>query len=298
VFRKWIAVLCLCYLALEMGIIWHRAPTWDEGWFASPPYSLLHGDGFGTKTIDPQGYLLRPPLTHIDQRTYWVLPLNLLAQTGWYAIFGFGLIQMRLLTALFGVLAIIALYFWTLKLTGRALIASLAALLLAQDNIFLWRSADGRMDMMCLSLGLIGQAVYLVWRESNLNRAVLSGSVFICLAGLTHPNGVISLLTFTGTRQQVPPLLFYTRRPTGLHTILEPLNNLRQFHAFLLPAFDINKPYQRRRQPYQTHQEPKRRTDTSCTINYHTHNCRPEYRTPFVCYRVQGVERGFGAGRD
>jgi 4-amino-4-deoxy-L-arabinose transferase-like glycosyltransferase len=187
-------VICMFYLAVVLVIIWNKAPTWDEGWFASPPYNLLHHGHFGTSTIDPQGYLLRAELTHINQRTYWVLPLSLLAQVPWYVAFGFGLVQMRLLTLVFGLLAIAALYTWTARLTGSWSAALVAGLLMAQDNILLWRSADGRMDVMCLALGLIGMAAYLRWRERSLSQALLIGSTFVCLAGLTHPNAIILLL--------------------------------------------------------------------------------------------------------
>src|SRR5215471_10071380 len=194
-----LAAICACYLGVVLFLIWNRAPTWDEGWFASPPYNLVHHGHFGTSTLDPQGYLLRPPLTHIDKITYWVLPLSLFAQTAWYSIFGFGLAQMRLMTALFGVLGILALYRWMTYLTGDRLAACVAALLMAQDNILIWRSADGRMDVMCLSLGLMGQASYLAWRAKSLSRAVLLAGIFLCLSGLTHPNGIIPLLCVIAT---------------------------------------------------------------------------------------------------
>ena len=78
-----------------------RQPVSDDGWFASPPYNLIHHGHFGTTTIDPHGYLLHPELTHINQRTYWALPADLLAQAAWYSVVGVGLVQMRLLTLLF-----------------------------------------------------------------------------------------------------------------------------------------------------------------------------------------------------
>ena len=194
-----LVAICISYFAVVLVLICNRAPSWDEGWFASPAYNLAHHGHFGTTTIDPQGYLLRPELTHINQRTYWVLPFSLLLQIPWYAVFGFGLVQMRLMTALFGALAIIALHRWTLRLTGSHLSASVAALLMAQDNLLLLRSADGRMDVMCLSLGLMGQAAYLALRERSVAKALLAANTLLCLAFLTHPNAVIPLLTLTAT---------------------------------------------------------------------------------------------------
>lgn len=191
--------ICVCFLLVELIVISSRRPESDDGWFASPPYNLLHHGHFGTTTIAPRGYLLRPELTHINQRTYWVLPLNLLAQAVWYAVFGFGLAQMRLLTLLFGLLGLVALYRWVVRLTDDRLAASIAALLMAQDNLITWRSADGRMDVMCLSLGLMGQAAYLAWRERSLGKALLVGNTLICLSLLTHPNGIIYFLCLVAT---------------------------------------------------------------------------------------------------
>jgi 4-amino-4-deoxy-L-arabinose transferase-like glycosyltransferase len=192
-------VICAGFLLVVLAAIWSRAPEADDGWFASPPYNLLHHGHFGTTTIDPRGYLLRAELTRIDQRTYWVMPANLLAQAAWYTAFGFGLVQMRLLTLFFGLLGLAALYRWVLHLTHDHLAASVAALLMAQDSFIIWRSADGRMDVMCLSLGLLGQASYLAWRERNLPKALLVSNALIALSLLTHPNGIISFLCLAAT---------------------------------------------------------------------------------------------------
>jgi 4-amino-4-deoxy-L-arabinose transferase-like glycosyltransferase len=170
-------------------------PVLDEGWFASPPYNLIHHGNFGTSTIDPNGYLLRSELTRIDQRTYWVLPLHLVTQYVWYLITGFGLFQMRLLSAAFGVAGVIAFYRFMIRLTGDVLGSAIATLLLAQDSLYLFRSANGRMDIMGLSLGLIGQAAYVGLRKRGLESALLVSGAFLCLALLTHPNAIISVLT-------------------------------------------------------------------------------------------------------
>src|SRR5215472_3785298 len=191
-----VPAICLCFLAVVLLAAWNKVPLEDEGWFASPPYNLTHHGNFGTTTLDPRGYLLRPELTHIDRRTYWVLPLHLITQWVWYGFFGFGLLQLRMLSAVFGVVAIAALFRCAYRMTGELAGASLGALLMAQDNLFVWRSADGRMDVMCLGLGLAGLAAYLGRREQNLNRALLFGSSLVCLSLLTHPNGVIPLLWF------------------------------------------------------------------------------------------------------
>jgi 4-amino-4-deoxy-L-arabinose transferase-like glycosyltransferase len=191
--------ICVLYLVSALAVSWNRPPSFDEGWFASPPYNLIHHGNFGTTTIDPRGLFLRSELTHINQRTYWVLPLHLVTQAAWYSIAGFGLFQMRLLSITFCLLGIAALYYWTLRLTGDRLAAILAGLLVAQDNVVVARSVDSRMDWMCLGLGLIAQAAYLYWREKSLSKAILVSNILICLSLLTHPNGIIMALCLVVT---------------------------------------------------------------------------------------------------
>jgi hypothetical protein len=191
--------ICALYFVMALAVSWNRPPSFDEGWFASPPYNLIHHGFMGTTTIDPRGLFLRSELTHINQRTYWVLPLNLVTQAALYSVAGFGLFQMRLLSMAWCLLGIVSIYFWTLRLTGDRLAALLAGLFVAQDNVVLARSVDSRMDWMCLGLGLIAQAAYLYWREKNLSKAVLVSNIAMCLSGLTHPNAIIMFLCLMAT---------------------------------------------------------------------------------------------------
>jgi 4-amino-4-deoxy-L-arabinose transferase-like glycosyltransferase len=185
--------VCICFVYL------FGPPLLDEGWFASPPYNLLHHGNLGTTTIDPTGYLMRPELTRIDQRTYWVLPFSFLAQSAWYFVTGFGLFQMRLLSVLFGAAGAFAIYRLMIRLTGDQLGSAIATLLFVQDNTILFRSANGRMDVMCLGLGLVGQAAYVSLRKRSLPVALLTSGTFLSLALLTHPNAIISVLTVIAT---------------------------------------------------------------------------------------------------
>jgi 4-amino-4-deoxy-L-arabinose transferase-like glycosyltransferase len=125
--------------------------------------------------------------------------VHLLAQSVWYAVFGFGNVQMRLLSGFFAVLGLISLYYWVVRLTGDRLAAAIATVLMAQDGVFLFHSAVGRMDAMCLGFGMIAQAAYVGLRERNLSMALLVSSVFTTLAGLTHPNAIIFLATLLVT---------------------------------------------------------------------------------------------------
>ena len=94
-------------------------PWQDEGWFASPAYNLLHHGHMGTTTLDPHGYILRQEFKGLARHTYWVLPAHLLAQAGWYAALGFGLLQMRLLSTLWSLLIVVSLFAIVKTITDR-----------------------------------------------------------------------------------------------------------------------------------------------------------------------------------
>src|SRR3989442_14182557 len=100
----------------------------------------------------------------IDRYTYWTVPLHLLAQAGWYKAFGFGLFAMRALSAVWGLVALAALYAALLMLSGDQRAAALSTALIALDSSFIATASSGRMDMMNAALGLAGLAAYLLLR--------------------------------------------------------------------------------------------------------------------------------------
>lgn len=166
-------------------------PFIDEGWLASPAYNLAFHGFMGTTVLEPTGSWLNSELKGIHEYTYWVMPLHLLAQAAWYRIFGFGLVQMRLLSAVWGAIALGALYFIVERLTRNSFAASLAVLLSAFDFTFIWSAADGRMDTMCLGLGFAGLAAYLLLREESFFYSLIAGNGLMAASIFTHPNGVI-----------------------------------------------------------------------------------------------------------
>jgi len=175
------------YLLLTTGSILTRLPWVDEGIFASPAYNLVSKGYMGTTAMETAG----TPWQGIERHTYWIVPLHLLAQAGWYQLFGFGLFSMRTLSALWGLAALAALYSVALRLSGDRVVAALAAALIALDCSFIATASSGRMDMMNAALGMAGLATYLCLRERHLSIAVLAGHSLVCASGLTHPNGIL-----------------------------------------------------------------------------------------------------------
>lgn len=179
------------YLALAVGSALTYRPEIDEGYFASPAVNLLTRGSMGSPVIEEAGTRLK----NIGQRTYWVLPLHLLAQAGWYKLFGFSLLSMRMLSTFWGLVALLSWFFIMKALSKDRQIALLMLALLSIDYVFIVGASLGRMDLMSAALGFAGFAVYLNLRERNLHWAILLSQCCIVASGLTHPNGI---LHFTG----------------------------------------------------------------------------------------------------
>jgi 4-amino-4-deoxy-L-arabinose transferase-like glycosyltransferase len=182
------------YLTSVYKIATSKDPFIDEGWIASPGYNLAFKGNMGTTVLEPSGSWLSGELTGIHEATYWIMPLHPFVQAGWYRLFGFGIVQMRLLSALWGLIAIAAWFVIVRAASGSSLAASLACLLLSLDFTFLWSAADGRMDMMCVALGLAGIALYMAMGSRDYHFGLLLANCCIAASIFTHPNGCIWLV--------------------------------------------------------------------------------------------------------
>jgi 4-amino-4-deoxy-L-arabinose transferase-like glycosyltransferase len=185
-------VVAALHLALAVGSALTKRPWSDEAWFASPALNLATKGFMGTTVLETEGLWLRG----IERRTYWVMPLYLVGQAGWYRLVGFSLLKMRLLSAVWGLVALAAWWQIVRALFGSRRLAVLAAALLACDYIFVMAASFGRMDMMSAALGSAAFAAYLTLRERRLGWAVFAGHALTALSGLTHPHG--GVLTFAG----------------------------------------------------------------------------------------------------
>jgi len=183
-----LCVVACASLALAFGSAFTKSPWSDEAWFAQAGLNLATRGEMTTPVLETTGTNFKG----LERHTYWVMPLHLVTQAGWYKIFGFSLFSMRALSALFGVLALFAWYVVVKSLTGNRKVALLTFVLLAFDYIFVMAASFGRGDMMSMSLGASGLAAYLYWRERNFARAVLVSQTLIAACGLTHPNGGVA----------------------------------------------------------------------------------------------------------
>jgi 4-amino-4-deoxy-L-arabinose transferase-like glycosyltransferase len=199
----------LIFLILSVGSSLTHRPQIDEGMFASPAYNLATHGHFGTTVLEKE----RSTLTRIEERTYWVMPLFLLTTSASFKVLGFSLFNMRLVSVLWGLVLIAAIYFIALKISGSDIAAVFALVLGACDYMVLETASSARMDMMSAALGFAAIATYLVLRERNLMLAVLLSQCLIVIDGLTHPNAIMA---FVGL---IFLTLFYDRRRLNLRIV-------------------------------------------------------------------------------
>ncbi len=187
-YRLAISVSIIIFLVIAAGSSFTNRPQIDEGMFASPSLNLAREGFFGTTVLETE----HSPLTRIDQRTYWVMPLFLLKSAASFKIFGFSMFSMRLVSILAGLMFILAGYLIALKLSRDKNIALLALILLSFDYMVLDTASQARPDMLCAAYGLSAIAAFLVWRERNFSLAIFLSQTLVVLAGLTHPNGILA----------------------------------------------------------------------------------------------------------
>jgi hypothetical protein len=197
-FRLLVAVVVAGFFALAISTALTKAPWCDEGWFASPAWNLAYKGFMGTTVLDPGSGTpvlnTRTRLDGIDRHTYWVMPLYLLAEAGWIKLAGFGLMRLRMLSAILALLALVSWWVVFSEISENRYTALLGTALLAADNTFIWSAVDIRMDMMCLALGASGLAAYLLLRRRSLPWALFTANALLAASGLTHPNGFLHVL--------------------------------------------------------------------------------------------------------
>ena len=190
-----LAAVLLLYLVLAVSLDRTFLPWCDEAWFASPGLNLVAKGQFGTSVLDETAVWGLRNLRGLHTHTYWFMPLHPLIVAGWILIAGSSLFALRLLSAAWGVVALLAWYLTARKLSGEVRPALFAVALLAIDFQFLWCAGEARMDMMTEAFIASSFAAFLWLREENFSRAVLASQTLMACAAMTHP---ISLGAFAG----------------------------------------------------------------------------------------------------
>jgi 4-amino-4-deoxy-L-arabinose transferase-like glycosyltransferase len=162
-------------------------PWSNEAWAAIPALNLAQHGYMGNTVLASNGTWL----AGIERHTYWMMPMHLLAQAGWYKLIGFSLMRQRLLSVLFGLVGLCAWLIISLRLSGNAATALLSVLIIGFERNFWNSAANGRMDMMAAGLGSAAIASYLLVAAKKPTKALLIGHSLAAAAILTHPCGVL-----------------------------------------------------------------------------------------------------------
>ncbi len=190
-------IIAAIYLAAAISSANTLLPNVDEAWFTIPGYNLAENGYFGTSTLDETSSFRQVKLDGVRTYTYWIMPVFPLTQAIWGKVLGFGLIQTRSVSILFGLIALLSWYCLIRKTTGEVRPALIAAAILAIDYHFVYAASLGRMDMMTAALGISALAVFIVGRGRSFDRAVFFSYSLTATAFFTHPLGLIWAVSLT-----------------------------------------------------------------------------------------------------
>ncbi len=185
---------CLVYLLVVIGRAAATEPYVDEGWYTMSAWNLALNGSFGTPVLEPSASPnpdLNISLRGIRKHTYIYMVLPIIAQAGWFKIFGFSLLTTRLFSTMWAAVVLIVWFLLMRRLSGSVSTAVLAIILIGTDHVFVWRAGFGRPEMMSAALGFSGILAYLILRERSLGWAMVVANAFVAASGLTHPNGGI-----------------------------------------------------------------------------------------------------------
>ena len=173
----WMVSIAL-YLALATGTALTRQPYGDEGELASPAYNLVH-----------RGHLevTQWEIARQSHKAYWMPPVFFFAQAGWQLVVGFGVIQSRLGTVLWGLILLLSVGYIVKKVTNDTILAALIGFALGADYTYIQHAGIARCEIMSAALAILASAVYLWLRSRSLAVAVLASHTLMTLSGLTHP---------------------------------------------------------------------------------------------------------------
>jgi 4-amino-4-deoxy-L-arabinose transferase-like glycosyltransferase len=170
--RPWVAVLSLALLA-RLAIVALTPPTieWPDGReYDAVARSLLEHGTYGTQTLRPPGY---PTL-----------------MAGVYALFGPGLVALRVVEALLGTVAVGVVGAVGASVFGPTA-GLLAAGLMALHPILAFLPATQYSEnTLVLVLALAFGAMFAAWRRGGLWRWAVAGALF-GVAALIRPNTVV-----------------------------------------------------------------------------------------------------------
>jgi 4-amino-4-deoxy-L-arabinose transferase-like glycosyltransferase len=177
-------ILLLVHIALSLATIDKFPRVWiDTAWTCMAPYELI-----------THGHLANPmrPISGLDEHLLAPYVVQRIMLAGVYTVFGFGLLQSRLLSVLIGVLLLVSVYIFTEKHFEKR-VAVLAVLLLMIDNVYFLTSRSVRADIFVSLFSVAAFFLFLSSYEKNNTRYMIPAGFLIGISLYTHPNTVLVL---------------------------------------------------------------------------------------------------------
>ncbi len=176
------AGILLTYLILAIGTAITRQPYDDEGYAASPAYTLVH-----------YGYMAVIPADQYrdSHKAYWMPPVFFLVQAAWQSFVGFGVVQFRLGSVVAGLVLLFAIHYLVSKLSDDRTLALIIMSLVALDYTFVQHAGIGRPEMMTSAFAVCSLAAHLALRQRYLGLALLASHALMATSALTHPVGAL-----------------------------------------------------------------------------------------------------------
>lgn len=193
----WAELVVACsvtiYLAVTLSRLADFPPVYiDEPWIAAAGYKLATQGVFGTDLYT--GYY------HSEQLNVWYPPVLPLLEAASFELLGIGLIQIRIISALFGALLIVAAYLVGSRLADRRT-GALAALLLIFLRLGTGRPEQptgillldfaryARPDVLAAALGFLALWTFTRAEERRRGSLYVASGALVALATLSHLYG-------------------------------------------------------------------------------------------------------------
>lgn len=185
--NKEIIILLLVYAVLySFNLDKFPVVNGDENWFINPAYDFAMFGKMGTSMIYGS--------YNIANFTYWQPPVFILLMAASFKLFGFGVIQARMVSVSLGFLTVLFTYLFGLKLYNKK-IGILASLLLMSNPLFFLVSRNARMEIAAAFFLVIALYFTVIALKESKLCYYFASAFFATLALLSHPNGVIAILS-------------------------------------------------------------------------------------------------------
>ncbi len=158
----------------------------DESWFSNAAFTLVTQGFLGT-TIIPDFY-------NINHITYWQPPVYLLLLAVSFKLFGFGIVQARIVSVMLGFFTVLFTYLLGEELYNKK-VGLIGSILLISNPVFFFVSRDARMDIAVVCFTLIALYFLLKALKRSKNSYYFYSGLFAMLSLLSHPNGILGILS-------------------------------------------------------------------------------------------------------